>query len=289
MRSCGTLGSLVLLVLFLTWSARGDDAPVKIERDLVYGKGGDVDLKLDMARPMGSDPYPAIVCLHGGGWKSGKRQDLDSLMQTLARHNFVAVTVSYRLTSQAPFPAQIEDCKAAVRWLRAHAATYHVRPDRIGAVGFSAGAHLACLLGAADATAGLEGKGGNADKSSRLQAVVSYFGPTDFSIKTWTKPVEDFFLVPFLGGPFEERRGAYAQASPMRYVSADDPPFLFFHGAKDTLVGIDNSEKMSKKLGEAGVAADLVTLPDEGHGWGGAKMTKTVAQTVRFFEDKLQK
>ena len=126
------------------------------------------------------------------------------------------------------------------------------------------------MLGTADADAGLEGKGGNAAESSRVQAVVSFFGPTDFATKTWNKQVEDFFLIPFLGGPYETKKEAYRRASPLQYVTKDDPPFLFIHGAKDTLVGIDNSEKMVKRLQEVGVNARLVTLPDEGHGWGGA-------------------
>ncbi len=124
----------------------------------------------------------------------------------MAQRGFVAVTVTYRLTPKYVFPAQIEDCKAAVRWLRANAKTYHLNTDAIGAVGFSAGAHLSCLLGTADKSANLEGNGGNPDQSSRVQAVVSYFGPTDFTTKTWDKKIEDFFLVPFMGGPSKRRR-----------------------------------------------------------------------------------
>ena len=266
------------------------DAKVRLEKDIIYGKGGDQNLMLDLARPAeGEGPWPCIVCVHGGGWRGGKRQDLGLLVKVLAEKGFVAATVSYRLTPAHLFPAQIEDCKAAVRFLRAHAGTYHIHKDRFGAVGFSAGGHLVSLLGAADASAKLEGQGGHADQSSRVQAVVSYFGPTDFVNKTWTKEVEDYFLVPLLGGSFEEKRDAYRQCSPLEYVSKDDPPFLLFHGDKDTLVRIDNSQKLKKKLQEVGVAAELVTMEGEGHGWGGEKMTRTLNQTVRFFEEKLKK
>src|SRR5205823_5809853 len=103
------------------------------------------------------------------------------------------------------------------------------------------------------------------------------------------KSAEDFFLVPFLGGSFDDKKDAYRKASPIVYATADDPPFLFFHGTKDKLVGIDQSEKMQKKLQAAGVSARLVTMQDEGHGWGGAKMTQTLDQAVRFFEEKLRK
>jgi acetyl esterase/lipase len=278
------------LLLFIGLHVHGGDSAVRLERDVTFGKGGDVELKLDLAMPAdGKGPYPAVLCIHGGGWRGGQRQDLDKLIDLLAKKGFVAATCSYRLTDKAPFPAQIEDCKAAVRWLRANAAKYRIRSDQVGAVGFSAGAHLACLLGTADKSAELEGRGGNAEQSSRVQAVVSFFGPSDFTVKTWTKGVEDYFLVPFFGGSFEEKKDLYRKASPLIYVTKDDPPFLFFHGTKDTLVGIENSEKMVNKLHDVGISARLVAMPDEGHGWGGEKLGITLDQTARFFAEKLKK
>src|SRR5262245_40147281 len=177
------------VIVFLTLSgAPGQDKPsqetkakLRVERDVVYGKGDDQDLLLDLVRPEGEGPFPAVLCIHGGGWKSGRRQDLDKLTELLVSHGFAAATVSYRLTNKAKFPAQIEDCKAAVRWLRANAKKLDLDANAIGAIGFSAGGHLACLLGAADKNAGLEGNGGNSEQSSKVQAVVSFFGPTDFA------------------------------------------------------------------------------------------------------------
>ncbi len=265
------------------------DAKINTEKKIVYGKGGDVDLELDLAMPDGKGPYPAVVCIHGGGWKAGSRQSLAMLTEVLAKNNFVAVTISYRFAPKYPFPAQIEDCKASVRWLRANADKYKINADRIGAIGFSAGAHLSCLLGAADEKAGLEGNGGNLKQSTKIQAVVSFFGPTDFTEKTWSKDVESIFFVPFLGGTFEQKRDVYRQASPLVYCTKAAPPFLFFHGGKDTLVGIEHSQKMTKRLLAVGASAELVTLPDDGHGWGGDKLTKTIAQSMSFFKDKLQK
>lgn len=280
-----------LLVAFVAVaSLHGGETKIRTEKKIVYGKGADVDLELDLAMPAdGKGPYPAVICIHGGGWKAGSRQSLIPLTEVLAKNNFVAVTVTYRFAPKYQFPAQIEDCKASVRWLRANAQKYQIDPDRIGAVGFSAGAHLSCLLGAADEKAELEGKGGNPKQSTKIHAVVSFFGPTDFTEKTWSEGVETTFFVPFLGGKFEERKEVYRKASPIVYCTKDDPPFLFFHGAKDTLVGIEHSQKMTKKLRDVGVSAELVTLPDEGHGWAGEKLTKTIDQTVRFFKDKLQK
>jgi acetyl esterase/lipase len=290
MRFISAILTGLCVVVLVALQVRGGDDKVRIERDLTYGKGGTVDLKLDLALPAeGKGPFPAVLCLHGGGWRGGSRQQLDGLIKLLAQKGFVAATASYRLTDKAPFPAQIQDCKAAVRWLRANAEKYRIRPDKIGAVGFSAGAHLASLLGTADKSADLEGDGGNPEQSSRVQAVVSFFGPSDFTVKTWDKKVEDYFLVPFFGGSFEEKKDLYRKASPLVYVTRDDPPFLFFHGTKDPLVGIENSEKMVKKLDEVGVSARLVTMTGDGHGWGGEKLAKSLDETARFFTEKLKK
>src|SRR5439155_20624493 len=131
---------------------------------------------------------------------------------------------------------QIEDVKAAVRWLRANAKTYKIDSDRIGAIGFSAGAHLACLLGVTNKDDGLEGKGGNPDQSSRVQCVVSFFGPTDLTLNDWTKEVEEGILIPFLGATIKDKPELYKKASPVTFVTKDAPPILFFHGDKDKLV-----------------------------------------------------
>lgn len=285
-RTLTALGGLLLLAL----SVSAQDADVKLQRDVTFGKGGGEDLQLNLALPAeGKGPYPLIVAVHGGGWRGGKRQDLDPLIRQLAKQGYVAVTVSYRLSPKHQFPAQIEDVKTAVRYLRANAKKYHLAPDRVGAIGFSAGGHLVSLLGAADKEAGLEGQGGHPNQSSRVQAVVSYFGPTDFTTKDWSEKVEDFFLVPFLGGRYEEKKETYRKASPISYVSKDDPPFLFFHGTKDALVNVAQSKKMAAKLRAAGVDAEAVILEGEGHGWGGAKLEQTTKQTLQFFEKQLKK
>ena len=279
----------IVVALFAALPLQAGDAKIKSEKKIVYGKGDNADLELDLAMPAaGNGPFPAIVCIHGGGWKAGNRQQLVGLTDVFAKKNFVAVTITYRLAPKYQFPAQIEDCKAAVRWMRANADKYNIDSKRIGAVGFSAGAHLSCLLGAADETADLEGQGGNPKQSSKVQAVVSFFGPTDFTTKTWSKDVENAFFVPFVGGKFEEKKDQYRKCSPIIYCSKNNPPFLFFHGTKDTLVGIEHSEKMTKKLRDLGVPAELVTMEGDGHGWGGEKLTRTLDQTVKFFKDKLK-
>src|SRR5262249_42015732 len=203
-RSHGWILSIAVLVMFLGWAAALQPmGEVDLQKDLVYGNGGGIDLMLNLAMPKsGEGPFPAIVCIHGGAWKAGKRQDLDRTVETLAGRGYVAATVSYRLTSTAPFPAQIKDCKAAVRWLPANGPKYKINRDRIAAIGFSAGAHLACLLGTTDKQDGFEGSGGNPEESSRVQAVVSFFGPTDFTTKDWADEVEKSTLVPLIGASF---------------------------------------------------------------------------------------
>jgi acetyl esterase/lipase len=263
---------------------------VQTESELVYGKGGDKELKLDLAMPKDAEgPFPAVVCIHGGGWHGGSRQDLAKTIEVLAGRGYVAVTIAYRLAPTFTFPAPIEDCKAAVRWLRANAKKYKVNPERIGALGYSAGGHLACLLGTSDKSDGLEGNGGNAEQSSRVQAVVSFFGPTDLTRTDWNKDVEKNVLTPFLGGTLTEKPEVYKKASPVTYVTKDDPPFLFFHGTKDPLVPLEHSKALAEKLKAAGVSADVVVMEGEGHGWGGEKLVKTLEQMVAFLDEQLKK
>lgn len=266
----------------------------KLEREVVYGKApgkdGEVELKLDLATPGDGDgPFPVMVFLHGGGWRAGSRKEFTNTLGVIARRGYVAVTVGYRLVPETAFPGPIEDCKAAVRWLRANAAKYKIDPDHIGVVGFSAGGHLACLLGVTTKEDGLEGKGNNPEQSSAVQAVVSFFGPTDLTVKNWSDDLEMQVLAPFIGGAFADKPDLYKKASPISYVRKGAPPFLFFHGTEDKLVGLRHSKVLAEKLQAVGGAAKVVEMEGEGHGWGGDKIKQSFVQMQQFFDKHLKR
>jgi acetyl esterase/lipase len=285
---------LVLLALLaaLPVAAQGripDD--VEAKRDVEYGVANDVSLKLDVYKPKKPPQglMPAVVWIHGGGWRQGDKNNAQNAIAA-AKRGFFAVSINYRLSGEAAFPAAIEDCKGAIRWVRANAKENGVDPDRIGVWGSSAGGHLALLAGCADESAGLEGKSGYAKVSSRVQAVCSWFGPSDFS-KAGSVARDPVAL--FLGGTKEDKAEVYKLASPVTHASKDDPPVLMIHGDKDTTVKLEQSEIMLKALKEAGGSAELVVVKNAGHSWkpeGGAIEPGTDAileMSLKFLEEKL--
>lgn len=284
------LTGLFALLLAAPLSAQEKKFQVQMEKDLIYGKGGQTELKLDLAMPKdGAGPFPAVVCVHGGGWRGGSRTDLTKTIEMLAGRGFVAVAVTYRLVPTAAFPAQIEDCKASVRWLRANAKKYKIDPDRIGAIGMSAGGHLVSLLGTTVKEDGLEGSGGNAEFSSGVQAVISFFGPSDLSERTWNPDLEKALIEPLVGGPFADRPELFKKASPVTYVRKGAPPFLLFHGTADKVVPVSQSRILAEKLKAAGASVKLVEIEGADHGWAGPKLLETIEQSVKFLEEQLKK
>ena len=279
-----------LVALLLLVAAPRDSAALTVERDVVYGTAQGTPLLLDLAMPKtGNGPFPVVVFLHGGGWSEGNRQEMNHFIEGVAGLGYVGVTVAYRLVPAARFPAQLEDCKAAVRWLRANAAKYRINPKRIGVVGFSAGGHLASMLGVTGKNDGLEGAGGNPDQSSRVQAVVSFFGLTDFSTRDWPRDLENGVIEPFLGGSFANHADEYRRASPITYVTSDAPPFLFFHGSEDKLVPVDQSKQLGEKLRNAGVFAEVNVLEGEGHGFTDAANQKAMRRMLDFLDAHLKR
>jgi len=259
-----------------------------------YCRGGGRPLLMDMLRPPdGAAPRPAVLFVHGGGWQSGSRRE-HYAARVLASGGFIAATLDYRLSDAAPFPAAVEDVKCAVRFLRAGAAQYGIDPQRIGIVGASAGGHLAMLAAVAEETAGLEGSGGWEGVSSRVQAVVSFYGWSDFPAGSEAIARNGSGAPAFLGGLFRDLPETYRRASPIAYVSAGDPPLLLLHGDRDRMVPLDQSERMLQAYRQAGLPAELVIVQGAGHGLvsaSGAPLTpsrqEVEALVVDFFRKHL--
>lgn len=277
---------IMMAALAIAATTRGGE--ITSTYDLTYAHAGDRELKLDLARPAeGEGPFPAVVVIHGGAWRSGDKAVHRPLIDQFARRGFVAISPGYRFCPEDPFPAQVHDAKAAVRWLRSHAAEYHVDPERIGAMGFSAGGHLALMLGVTDEDDGLEGAVEPGAPSSRVQAVVNYFGPADLCAHD--VPLVSRVLVrDFLGiTPYEDPALA-AKASPKAYVTHDDPPVLTFQGTKDPLVPHSQATILADALTEAGVPGRVELMVGAGHGWNGEELERTLAETFAFFDRHLK-
>jgi acetyl esterase/lipase len=243
---------------------------VDFQHDVEIGKGGDRALHAEIAMPkqLPAQPMPAVLWIHGGGWSGGSHKGNPT--ENLALKGYFTASIEYRLSGEAKWPAQIEDCKLAVRWLRANALKYHVNPDKIGCWGSSAGGHLVACLGTMGDQAQYEGHGGYEGVSSKVQAVVDFCGPTDFregsaGIQGASGDREAPGLLGLFGGPFKEKTELWKQGSPIGYVNKGDPPFLMVHGDKDKTVPHEQSEKLLAALQKAGVTAELLTVTRGGH------------------------
>ncbi len=273
--------------------------------DLAYASVSSTQ-RLDLyLPPVGDGPFPLVIWVHGGGWETGDKELTAAPFPLgLLDHGFALASVNYRLSGEATFPAPIHDVKAAVRWLRANAAQYRLDPNRFGAWGSSAGGHLVALLGTSTGAAALEGSElGNAGVSSRVQAVVDWFGPTDLSrlaedaeavgcsslaIRIHTSPQSPEARM--MGAPIDDRPDLAAVANPVTYVSADDPPYLIQHGAIDCIVPLPQSDDLEgaleTALGAGGVS--FIVLPATGHS-GPAFYTDANLERVFAFFDQVLK
>jgi acetyl esterase/lipase len=261
---------------------------VIFEKGVEYSNPDDQHLQVNIARPKsGEGPFPAIVCIHGGGFRAGHRDGYNGLCLKLAQHGYAALTVSYRLAPKYPFPAAVHDTKAAVRWLRAHAKDYKVDPQRIGVTGGSAGGHLAQFLGVTAGVRMFEGNGGNADQSSHVACVVNVYGPSDFT-KSYGKSVDAAEVLPlFLGGNLETARHQHIISSPLSWVTPLAAPTLCIHGTEDKYVAHEQAVWLIDRLRAADVEAELLTLPGAGHGFKGEDAVKADQALVAFFDKHL--
>ncbi|MGB7324200.1 MAG: alpha/beta hydrolase [Rubripirellula sp.] len=233
--------------------------------DVTFAKYGDRTLQLDIFRPKNAPgKLPAIVCIHGGGWGKGAKIHHRNVAQALAAKGYVTASIDYRLSGEAKFPAHIHDCKAAVRFLRANAKKYGIDPDHIGAIGHSAGGHLAALLATSGDVAELEGDGGNAKFGSTIQAVVPMGGQTDFmSERNRDKSASADIWQQFLGGSQAEVPETYRLASPLTHLDKNDPPVWLITGEKDD--PSTHADSLRQKMDKFGIENGLTIIKDAPH------------------------
>ncbi len=254
----------------MSYSADALPTGVVVHRDLAYVTSGHPRQVLDLYLPAASSPAPLIVWIHGGAFRMGSKED--RVPFEMLEQGYAIASLNYRLSQHARFPAQIEDCKAAVRWLRAHADTYRLDPECFASWGESAGGHLAAMLGTAGHERSFE-VGEHLEHSSRVQAVLDFFGPTDFlQMDAQRMPegmVHDSPDSPesqLVGGAIQEHPAAVARANPVTYVTPAAPPFLIVHGDRDPLVPYQQSTLLVAALRAAGVPVTFYTVVGAGHG-----------------------
>ncbi len=276
-----TLSLLFIIAIPFVTKAHDDKGPgsVRVIRDLAYSKDdNDKDSKnlnqsqmLDLYIPTkpAAGSQPLIVFIHGGAWLQGDKSEAKDLAMLLAHAGFATASINYRLSQEAAYPAQIVDCKNAIRYLRAHAAEYGLDPNKIGVWGVSAGGHLAALLG----TMSSSDTPSFVPDSSAVQAVCDWCGPTDLvsvARQAGSRTKIDYEtpsgpVAKLLGGLASDKKDLAVQASPITYVSKGDPPIMIVHGDIDDLVPFSQSEEFIEKLKAAGVPAKLITVKGAGH------------------------
>lgn len=271
-------------------------AGIKMEKDLAYIPNGDEAQRLDLYLPEqpADKPLPLIVHIHGGGWRGGNK--FPCPVAGMVLKGYAVASIEYRFSQKAIFPAQIQDCQAAIRWLRAHSAPYNLDPEHVGVIGGSAGGHLSALAGVSGGKKAFAPIGGHEDQSDRVQAVCDIFGPADFTtvvqqaaedknvrnIFQFNTPDDPYSLL--IGARLDDKPKADA-VSPVHYVSEDNPPFLILHGTHDALVPYAQSVQLAAALKEKGVEVWLQTLPGSGHG-GPAFGKPAVLKLMQNFFDK---
>lgn len=283
----------VLMILPVVAASAADPVVpegVAWETGIEYSNPDGQHLQLNLARPKaGEGPFPAVLCIHGGGFRAGNRESYDALCLKLAERGYVSATISYRLAPKHKFPAAVHDTKAAVRWLRANAATFKIDPERIGVTGGSAGGHLAQFLGVTANVPRFEGDGGNPEKSSHVACVVNVYGPSDFT-KSYGKSVDAHEVLPlWFGGNLETHRDLHIQGSPLYWVTPDAAPTLCIHGTEDKYVAHEQAVWLIEKLKAATVPAELLTLEGAGHGFKGLDAEKAEQALFAFFDQRLKK
>jgi acetyl esterase/lipase len=273
---------------------------ILIERDIAYIPDGDEAQRLDLYLPEtpAASPLPLVVHVHGGGWMGGSK--FPCQFANMVDRGYAVASVEYRFSQQAVFPAQIQDCQAAIRWLRANSQRYNIDSDHVGVVGGSAGGHLSALVGAAGGKQAFAPIGGNEEQSDAVQCVCDIFGPANFTtviqqaaddknvrnIFTFNSPDDPYSRL--IGASLEGNREKTDAVSPVHYISKDSPPMLILHGTHDALVPYAQSVELAEALNAHGVPVWLQTLPGSGHGGPAFENPAIVALMQSFFDKYLQ-
>jgi acetyl esterase/lipase len=265
---------------------------VELKADLPYAGNTNPRQMVDLYLPKNraSDkPLPVVVYIHGGGWMNGSRKNAGPAVAFATSGNYAGVSVGYRLSQEAKWPAQIHDCKAAIRWIRGHAKEYNLDPDRIGVTGTSAGGHLVSLLGLTAGVKELEGSIGEfTGLSSAVTCVANFCGPQDMASPLMQGEAalkDDPAVSGLLGGSIKEKAAEAKAASPLTYVHAGAPPFLTAHGTKDMRVNFNNATRLHEALTKAGDSSILLAMTDAGHGFGSPELDRRLRQ---FFDMHLR-
>jgi acetyl esterase/lipase len=269
---------------------------VTFERDVIYNQDPKRPLTLHLLRPAetSTQPRPAIVYFFGGAFMRGSKDSGISHLLPFARRGYVCASVEYRLSGEVKFPAPVQDCKCAIRFLRGNRAALGIDPNGIGVCGQSAGGYMATMLGVTGGVAAFEGNGGWADYSSQVQAVCDWFGPTDFlrmnaAGSTMDHDAADSPESLFIGGPIQENRERAAEANPITYVTPEQsiPPFLIVHGDQDPLVPFNQSELLAAALASVGADYRFHRVVGGGHGGTDFDGGEVRAIVDAFFDRRL--
>ena len=265
------------------------DPTVTTSYDVPFTTAGGAELRIDIVQPaMGDGPFPAVLVIHGGAWHEGGREENHRFLLELARRGFVAASPQYRFCPRDTFPAQLLDVKAAVRFLRSNAKGLKVNPERIGALGFSAGGHLALLLGLTGPADGFDGAESKGVPSARVDAVVDFYGPVDLSARDFSDEAKSFVAC-LTGAPAAEKPELAAKASPLTYVGSGDAPILAFYGAKDDLVPPSQAFALMEKLSRAGVPGRFEFVLGAAHGYSGESWERAWKEALDFLDANLKR
>ncbi len=288
----------LLMAFGLSVSVRAEVPPITIQRDIVFQTINGTEIKLDLAIPQGPGPFPLILCIHGGAWHVGDKSKLTPMIEDLARHDYVAASINYRLAPKVTFPAPLDDTKAALVFLKKRAGQFKIDPTKVGGTGESAGAHMAMLMAFEEAQR--ESRQNPVKPgATELQAIVNYYGPVD--LVHWNvTPMVDFLwrnhfhegmettMLRFLGSA-EKDSPIVLAASPLTYICKNCPPVLTFHGTLDPVVSFQQAELLHAALRKAGVPEKLVPIENGLHGgWSKEVKRKAEEQAVAFFDHYLK-